>query len=709
MANERTKREIRKPKFFSDQQQQLSKQSENSNLNLLSQIATTQQTELELTTKQTRRQTLLEKKQTQNVTPQVETKRISNANNNKRNRTSLPASKTFDDTSSEASETIKTKGRRSNKKEIEDQENQENESQRDEDEENDEDLLDEIDVEYDKLIAGGVLKKESICGKCEMPFDLIECTGTCQQSFHLDCVGLLNHPKEGFKCEECTTGSHICFECKKPSTEENSTKKCSHAQCGKYYHDECVKQNYLFRQDPNKKGEFICPQHVCSTCMLEACPVAASSSTNGACDSTSSFYKSKNQTALLQAQKGRFLRCVRCPNAYHTGDFCIAAGSIGLAGNSIICPNHFTPSRNNNYHNIVNVTWCFVCCQSGDLLGCSSCPAAYHYDCLDNPPDVGCSNWSCEDCQLDKRPLYGDIVWVKVGVYRWWPAQICHPRNLPRNIRDMNHQVGEFCVRFFGSNDYFWINRGRCFTFAEDDECTRSSSKNSRGLIAAFQRGVQHAKIAFKHIHKQKLDRLGKDSQRLAKSDFTFIKTNKPVGNVQIHKVPLGDLPCCECDPKSERPCSSDDCINRALKYECHPGVCPAGNRCQNQRFIKRQYPRQEAVKTGDRGWGLRTLVDIKKGEFVNEYVGELISEEECKRRLELSYENDVTNFYFLTLDKDRVIDAGPKGNLSRFMNHSCEPNVETQKWNVNGDIRVGLFALQDIPASRRIFKKIRF
>ena len=32
-------------------------------------------------------------------------------------------------------------------------------------------------------------------------------------------------------------------------------------------------------------------------------------------------------------------------------------------------------------------------------------------------------------------------------------------------------------------------------------------------------------------------------------------------------------------------------------------------------------------------------------------------------------------------------------------MNHSCDPNVETQKWDVNGDIRIGLFAVTDIPA----------
>lgn len=32
-------------------------------------------------------------------------------------------------------------------------------------------------------------------------------------------------------------------------------------------------------------------------------------------------------------------------------------------------------------------------------------------------------------------------------------------------------------------------------------------------------------------------------------------------------------------------------------------------------------------------------------------------------------------------------------------MNHSCSPNCETQKWTVNGDVRIGLFTLCDIEA----------
>lgn len=40
------------------------------------------------------------------------------------------------------------------------------------------------------------------------------------------------------------------------------------------------------------------------------------------------------------------------------------------------------------------------------------------------------------------------------------------------------------------------------------------------------------------------------------------------------------------------------------------------------------------------------------QGEFVNEYVGELIDEEECIARIKYAQENDITHFYMLTIDK---------------------------------------------------------
>lgn len=44
------------------------------------------------------------------------------------------------------------------------------------------------------------------------------------------------------------------------------------------------------------------------------------------------------------------------------------------------------------------------------------------------------------------------------------------------------------------------------------------------------------------------------------------------------------------------------------------------------------------------------------------------------------------------------------QGALGRFINHSCEPNCETQKWVVQGsEIAIGLFTTKDIPANTEL------
>ena len=44
----------------------------------------------------------------------------------------------------------------------------------------------------------------------------------------------------------------------------------------------------------------------------------------------------------------------------------------------------------------------------------------------------------------------------------------------------------------------------------------------------------------------------------------------------------------------------------------------------------------------------------------------------------------DDHHHYCLTLDSKFVIDGYRKGNIGRFVNHSCEPNCEMQKWLVS-------------------------
>ncbi|XP_014675574.1 PREDICTED: LOW QUALITY PROTEIN: histone-lysine N-methyltransferase NSD2-like [Priapulus caudatus] len=398
-------------------------------------------------------------------------------------------------------------------------------------------------------------------------------------------------------------------------------------------------------------------------------------------------------------------RCVRCPAAYHSGDACVPAGATALTAASIVCPRHFRPAKARRaQHANVNVNWCFVCGRGGALLCCESCPTAFHAGCVGvaQPPDGA---WYCEDCTAGRQPLFGDIVWVKLGCYRWWPARICPPRAVPDNVFDLPHGIGEFPVCFFGSHDYYWLHKGRVFYFDEGDKGSKDRTSSAH-LAKQFHRAVVEATDAFKAWQASRESRVAQESERSGRkpAPYKHIKTNRPVGKVQIYTRDPAELTPCECAPTAAHPCGYDgDCLNAMMYYECHPAVCPAGERCENQRFVKMQYAACAPTKVGARGWGLRALEPVRKGQFVGEYVGDLIDDEECRRRLRRSHEDNVGDFYMLTIDKDRVIDAGPKGNLTRFMNHDCAPNCETQKWTVNGDVRVGLFALRDVAAGEEL------
>ncbi|XP_054245220.1 histone-lysine N-methyltransferase, H3 lysine-36 specific [Indicator indicator] len=519
--------------------------------------------------------------------------------------------------------------------------------------------------------GGGAALKENVCQICEKPGELLLCESQCCGAFHLQCLGLSEMPKGKFICNECSTGVHTCFVCK---TCGEDVKRCLLPLCGKYYHEACI-QKYPPTVMQNKG--FRCSLHICMTCHAA-------------------------NPANISASKGRLMRCVRCPVAYHSNDFCLAAGSVVLASNSIICPNHFTARRGCRNHEHVNVSWCFVCSEGGSLLCCESCPAAFHRECLNIEMPEG--SWYCNDCKAGKKPHYKEVVWVKVGRYRWWPAEICHPRTIPVNIQKMKHDIGEFPVLFFGSKDYLWTHQARVFPYMEGD--VSSKDKMGKGVDGIYKKALQEAAVRFEELKAQKeLRQLQEDKKNDKKPPpYKHIKVNRPVGKVQIFTADLSEIPRCNCKPTDENPCGLDsECINRMLLYECHPLVCPAGERCQNQCFSKRQYPEVQIFRTLARGWGLQAKTDIRKGEFVNEYVGELIDEEECRARIRYAQEHDITNFYMLTLDKDRIIDAGPKGNYARFMNHCCQPNCETQKWCVNGDTRVGLFAIVNIKAGTEL------
>lgn len=109
----------------------------------------------------------------------------------------------------------------------------------------------------------------------------------------------------------------------------------------------------------------------------------------------------------------------------------------------------------------------------------------------------------CEDCETGRLPLYGEIVWVKLGSYRWWPSKICFPDEVPVNVDALKHETGEFCVMFFGTKNYYWVHKGRAFLYQEGDAVGKSTGKKN-GMDGAFRRALQEAHEYHQILKEQK-------------------------------------------------------------------------------------------------------------------------------------------------------------------------------------------------------------
>ncbi|KAM9309569.1 histone-lysine N-methyltransferase SETD2 isoform 2-T2 [Pholidichthys leucotaenia] len=164
----------------------------------------------------------------------------------------------------------------------------------------------------------------------------------------------------------------------------------------------------------------------------------------------------------------------------------------------------------------------------------------------------------------------------------------------------------------------------------------------------------------------------------------------------------------CECPvlaredrAKGQLACG-EDCLNRLLMIECS-SRCLNGVYCSNRRFQMKQHADFEVILTEDKGWGLRAAKDMPPNTFVLEYCGEVLDHKEFKTRVKEYARNKNIHYYFMSLKNNEIIDATLKGNCSRFMNHSCEPNCETQKWTVNGQLRVGFFTTKAVTAGTEL------
>ncbi|XP_076892187.1 histone-lysine N-methyltransferase ASHH3-like isoform X1 [Bidens hawaiensis] len=151
--------------------------------------------------------------------------------------------------------------------------------------------------------------------------------------------------------------------------------------------------------------------------------------------------------------------------------------------------------------------------------------------------------------------------------------------------------------------------------------------------------------------------------------------------------------------------CSSTPGSSGVCGRDCHCGMllsscsdnCKCDESCLNKPFHQRPRKKMKIVQTEKCGSGVVAEEDIRRGEFIIEYVGEVIDDKKCEERLWTMKHQGETNFYLCEINRDMVIDATFKGNKSRYINHSCSPNTEMQKWRIDGETRIGIFATKDI------------
>jgi SET domain-containing protein len=78
-------------------------------------------------------------------------------------------------------------------------------------------------------------------------------------------------------------------------------------------------------------------------------------------------------------------------------------------------------------------------------------------------------------------------------------------------------------------------------------------------------------------------------------------------------------------------------------------------------------------------GKGVFAVQAIAAGETILEYAGEIITWAQAQKRHPHDPENPNHTFYF-HIDEQHVIDALHGGNSSRWINHACNPNCETEE-----------------------------
>lgn len=110
-----------------------------------------------------------------------------------------------------------------------------------------------------------------------------------------------------------------------------------------------------------------------------------------------------------------------------------------------------------------------------------------------------------------------------------------------------------------------------------------------------------------------------------------------------------------------------------SLKTSARHSKASAGHRKINaadKHHLPDHHFKKVKVKKGLNGLGLFADEDIKKGELIIEYIGNILTDKETDKIPD--------SRYIFSVSKNHNIDGTPRWNLARYCNHSCDGNAES-------------------------------